>query len=48
MKVVDPVCGMTVESTRAPAQVVDHGATIYFCSEGCRQKYLAAHPTAQG
>ncbi len=36
----DPVCGMTVD--KATAIHADHdGETFYFCSEHCRQKFLA-------
>jgi len=38
---IDPVCGMSVDPATAPAHV-SHGAeTIYFCSLGCRDKYLS-------
>jgi uncharacterized protein len=38
---IDPVCGMSVDPATAPAHV-GHGAeTIYFCSLGCRDKYLS-------
>ena len=36
----DPVCGMTVDRSKALTMVVD-GKTLYFCSEGCRQSYEA-------
>ncbi len=36
----DPVCGMTVDRTKALTTVSD-GKTLYFCSEGCRQSYGA-------
>jgi YHS domain-containing protein len=35
----DPVCGMSVEPATAPASVVDHGETYYFCSEDCYQTF---------
>ena len=38
----DPVCGMTVDRSKALTMVVD-GKTLYFCSEGCRQSYDAGH-----
>ena len=40
--VVDPVCGMRVKPARAAAEVVDHGHTFYFCSEGCRARFMKA------
>ena len=36
----DPVCGMTVDRSKALTMDVD-GKTLYFCSEGCRQSYEA-------
>jgi len=37
--VVDPVCGMTVtEESEWTAEY--EGATFYFCSEGCRDKFI--------
>ena len=37
----DPVCGMIVEET-TPFQYERDGKMFYFCSERCRQKFLAA------
>ena len=37
----DPVCGMTVDTATALHAERD-GKTSYFCSDGCRQKFLAA------
>ena len=37
----DPVCGMTVDEATAIHAERD-GKTYYFCSEGCRQKFLSA------
>jgi heavy metal translocating P-type ATPase len=35
---LDPVCGMTVAEDSA--QTIEyHGATYYFCSEGCKEKF---------
>src|SRR3982750_2833248 len=36
----DPVCGMTVERAKALTAEHDH-RTFYFCSEHCRQSFLA-------
>ena len=37
---IDPICGMTVDE--ATARSVERDATtVYFCSEHCRQKFLA-------
>ena len=37
----DPVCGMNVDPSKASASIEDHGATVYFCSEGCAAKFRA-------
>lgn len=40
----DPVCGMTVDSAKArqmALQAERAGKTYYFCSEGCRAKFVA-------
>lgn len=37
----DPVCGMTVDPSHAPASTHRNGETFYFCSSGCRDKFLA-------
>jgi len=36
----DPICGMTVDKATAIHADRD-GKTSYFCSEHCRQKFLA-------
>jgi Cu+-exporting ATPase len=36
----DPVCGMTV-SDRSPNMTVHQGTAVYFCSAGCKTKFLA-------
>ncbi len=40
-KVKDPVCGMTVETEKAPAQGTYDGKTVYFCAVTCQKKYEA-------
>lgn len=37
----DPVCGMTVDPKSAAGSTEHAGKTYYFCSAGCRQKFLA-------
>ena len=37
---IDPVCGMTVDERTAISAERD-GKTFYFCSEHCRQTFLA-------
>lgn len=39
---VDPVCGMQVDTTTAPARAEMDGAWRFFCSERCKQRYLAS------
>jgi len=36
----DPICGMTVDKATAIRADRD-GKTFYFCSDHCRQKFLA-------
>ncbi|MEP6960569.1 MAG: YHS domain-containing protein [Acidobacteriota bacterium] len=36
----DPICGMTVSEATAIHEERD-GKTYYFCSDGCRQRFLA-------
>ncbi|HKK21377.1 MAG TPA: heavy metal translocating P-type ATPase, partial [candidate division Zixibacteria bacterium] len=35
----DPICGMTVDES-SPHHVEIDGETVYFCSAGCKQKFL--------
>ncbi|MGH3413727.1 MAG: permease [Marmoricola sp.] len=37
----DPVCGMQVETTSAPASLSHHGSAVYFCSDRCRDRFEA-------
>ncbi len=37
----DPVCGMSVEPATARHQAEHAGQTYYFCSAGCRTKFIA-------
>ena len=37
----DPVCGMLLDPEQAPASIAREGARLYFCSNGCRDEYLA-------
>jgi P-type Cu+ transporter len=37
----DPVCGMTVDPSRAKATYVHAGKTYYFCCAGCKEKFSA-------
>ena len=40
-KAIDPVCGMTVDPATAVHKADLQDATYYFCSAGCRSKFLA-------
>jgi len=44
-KVVDPVCGMTIDPARAAGSSRYGGQTVYFCSPGCKAKF-DANPAA--
>ena len=39
-RAVDPVCGMTVDPHTAKHRADDRGHTYYFCSAGCRTKFV--------
>jgi len=43
MQVRDEVCGMEFPIERAQSSVVLNGRTFHFCSDGCREHFLA-HP----
>ena len=38
---IDPVCGMTVDPKTAKHKAEHKGHTYYFCSAGCRTKFVA-------
>lgn len=47
---IDPVCHMVVEAASAKVVVVGGGRHVYFCSDSCRNRYLAdpsAYPLAE-
>lgn len=35
----DPVCGMDVNESDAAGESQHRGATYYFCSSGCRERF---------
>jgi len=39
--VIDPVCGMRIEADDAAATAEHDGRTYYFCSEACRDAFVA-------
>ncbi len=43
----DPMCGMQVETDRAPASLVEDGRRVYFCSDHCKERFAAAHRSDQ-
>ena len=46
---IDPICGMTVNPATAAGSFRHEGATYYFCSKGCLQKFInqaSGAPTA--
>ena len=43
---IDPICGMTVDERTAVSAVRD-GVTAYFCSAGCRARFLGEPPQAE-
>jgi hypothetical protein len=38
---IDPVCGMQVRESEAPAQTRHDGATYFFCADRCRERFVA-------
>lgn len=50
MVFIDPVCHMVVDTASAKVAVVSGGKNVYFCSDSCRNRYLAdpsAYPLAE-
>jgi Cu+-exporting ATPase len=41
MTATDPVCGMTVDPSKAKYSHAHGGTIYYFCSSGCREKFIA-------
>jgi Cu+-exporting ATPase len=39
--VIDPVCGMKVDAAATPHRHAEAGVAYYFCSAGCRSKFIA-------
>ena len=36
---IDPVCGMSVDTSSAEYQSVQDGQTYYFCAKGCKERF---------
>ncbi len=45
---IDPVCGMQVRTSDAPARATRGDETYYFCAERCQRRFLDEHPEARG
>jgi Cu+-exporting ATPase len=43
-KAKDPVCGMMVDTERAPAKGFYDGAWVYFCATGCQKTFESRRP----
>jgi len=41
-RVIDPVCGMTIDPETAAGKITQDGQTYYFCSPGCQARFDAA------
>ena len=41
-KILDPVCGMTVDRAKTPHRSRYGARTVYFCSSGCKASFDAA------
>jgi Cu+-exporting ATPase len=37
---VDPVCGMTVDTTTAAHTAIHDAQTYFFCCAGCREQFV--------
>ena len=44
---IDPVCGMQVEKSAAPAQLRTQAGSHWFCSDHCRDKFAGQRLTAE-
>ncbi len=40
-KVKDPICGMMVDTEKAPAKGEYNGQMVYFCHPNCQKAYEA-------
>jgi uncharacterized membrane protein YraQ (UPF0718 family)/YHS domain-containing protein len=43
MFATDPSCGMQVDKENAPAHLRHDGVDVWFCSDGCRERYAHEH-----
>lgn len=47
-RVVDPICGMTIDPTTAVGKYKQDGANYYFCSKACLQKFVSSPEEKSG
>lgn len=47
LRVIDPVCGMTVTVVADTPHAVLDGADFWFCGTGCRDSFIAEHAAAR-
>ncbi len=40
-KAKDPICGMMVDTEKAPAKGMYDGQMVYFCNPSCQKSYEA-------
>ena len=40
-KAKDPICGMTVDTEKAPAKGTYDGKPVYFCNPSCQKAFEA-------
>jgi len=43
VKVKDPICGMTIEDSKAATRGTYGAETVYFCSVACKATYDRTH-----
>lgn len=41
----DPICGMQVRKSDAPASLLQDGVMYYFCMEGCKEAFISRKPS---
>jgi xanthine dehydrogenase accessory factor len=45
---IDPICGMTVAAVASTPSLQHDGETVYFCCDGCKDRFLAEHRAGVG
>jgi YHS domain-containing protein len=43
---IDPICGMTVAALASTLSLEHDGERVYFCCDGCKDRFLAEHDRA--